>query len=264
MQLLGYCRRSGELLLVYDYMSNGSLDRYLHDEEGQCNLDWVKRIHIIKGVASGLLYLHEEWEKVVIHRDIKASNVLLDSEMNGRFGDFGLARLYDHGSDPKTTHVVGTIGYIAPELGRSGKATPLTDIFAFGIFILEVICGQRPIKQSREGHQILLVDWVIHHWKNGTLIETVDKRLEGNHDTDEAILVLKLGLLCAHPFSNARPSMRQIVQYLDGDMALPELMPTDQISNQTEGLDQYIQTGPQSTIPVNASYGTMSSLSGGR
>lgn len=92
----------------------------------------------------------------------------------------------------------------------------------------------------------------------------MDKRLEGNHDTDEAILVLKLGLLCAHPFSNARPSMRQIVQYLDGDMALPELMPTDQISNQTEGLDQYIQTGPQSTIPVNASYGTMSSLSGGR
>ena len=140
VQLLGYCRRKGELLLVYDYMTNASLDKYLHDDTMQ-TLDWAQRFRIIQGVASGLLYLHEDWEQVVIHRDIKASNVLLDSEMNGRLGDFGLARLYDHGTNPQTTHVVGTMGYIAPELTRMGRASTLTDVFAFGVFLLEVTCG---------------------------------------------------------------------------------------------------------------------------
>ncbi|VAH49607.1 unnamed protein product [Triticum turgidum subsp. durum] len=107
VQLLGYCRRKGELLLVYDYMPNGSLDKHLYDDQKKtAALGWWQRFRIIKGVASGLLYLHEDWEQVVVHRDIKASNVLLDADMNGRLGDFGLARLYDHGTDPHTTHVV--------------------------------------------------------------------------------------------------------------------------------------------------------------
>ncbi|CAN6165789.1 unnamed protein product [Urochloa humidicola] len=266
VQLLGYCRRKGELMLVYDYMPNGSLDKYLHAKEGYHSLDWALRIQIIKGVASGLLYLHEDWEKVVIHRDIKASNVLLDNDMNGRLGDFGLARLYDHGSEPKTTHVVGTIGYIAPELGRTGKASPLTDIFAFGIFILEVTCGQRPIiPLAQEDSDVLLVDWVLHHWQNGSLSETVDVRLQGDYDVDEASVVLKLGLLCAHPFINARPSMRQVTQYLDGDIALPEFMPTYQIPNTLapvgrDGFDLH-NTSRQKSKTSN---GSISSLSGGR
>ena len=146
VQLLGYCRRKGELLLVYDYMPNASLDKHLHDDTMQ-TLDWAQRFRIIQGVASGLLYLHEDWEQVVIHRDVKASNVLLDSEMNGRLGNFGLARSYDHGTDPQTTHVVGTMGYIAPELTRTGRASTLNDVFAFGVFLLEVTCGRRPIAQ---------------------------------------------------------------------------------------------------------------------
>jgi hypothetical protein len=119
VQLHGYCRRRGELFLVYEYMANGSLDNYLYCKEGKPILSWGNRWCIIKGIASCLLYLHEEWEKVVIHRDIKPSNVLLDSDMNGRLGDFGLARLYDHDTDPQTTHVVGTIGYLAPELANA-------------------------------------------------------------------------------------------------------------------------------------------------
>ncbi|KAE8797677.1 L-type lectin-domain containing receptor kinase IV.1-like [Hordeum vulgare] len=144
VQLLGYCRRKGELLLVYDNMCNGSLDKYLHASDDRLLvLDWATRFRIIKGIASGLVYLHHEWEKVVIHRDIKASNVLLDNEMKGRLGDFGLARLYDHGAgaDPQTTRVVGTLGYIAPELGRNGKASPGTDVFAFGVFMLRLRVG---------------------------------------------------------------------------------------------------------------------------
>jgi serine/threonine protein kinase len=99
--LLGYCRRRSELFLVYEYMPNGSVDKYLHSREDNLKLNWAQRWGIIKGIASCLVYLHQEWEKVVIHRDIKASNVLLDSDMNGRLGDFGLARLYDHGADPQ-------------------------------------------------------------------------------------------------------------------------------------------------------------------
>lgn len=164
--LLGYCRRKGELLLVYDYMPNGSLDKYLYHGSA-ATLDWNQRFHIIRGVAAGLLYLHEDWEQVVIHRDVKASNVLLDSEMNGRLGDFGLARLYDHGSDTQTTHVVGTMGYLAPELGHTGKATPSTDVFAFGALLLEITCGRRPIEQHEQNNRIVLVDWVIEQWRKG-------------------------------------------------------------------------------------------------
>uniref|UniRef100_R7W375 non-specific serine/threonine protein kinase n=1 Tax=Aegilops tauschii TaxID=37682 RepID=R7W375_AEGTA len=223
VQLLGYCRRKGELLLVYDHMPNGSLDKYLHDPRpGKATLEWPQRLHIIRGVASGLSYLHEGWEQIVIHRDVKASNVLLDGEMNGRLGDFGLARLYDHGSDARTTHVVGTMGYLAPELGHTGKATPSTDVFAFGAFLLEVTCGRRPIEEDEGNNRVMLVDWVAEHWRQGCITNAADIRMPNNFSLDEVSLVLKLGLLCSHPLSNARPTMRQVMQYLDDDMPLPE------------------------------------------
>ncbi|CAM0880968.1 unnamed protein product [Alopecurus aequalis] len=227
-QLLGYCRRKGELLLVYDYMSNGSLDKYLYNEEGKPILDWAQRFHIIKDVASGLLHLHEKCEQVVIHRDIKASNVLLDNEMNGRLGDFGLARLYDHGTDPLiTTKLVGTLGYLAPELSSTGRVSPLTDVYAFGVFLLEVTCGRRPISNSSQHRPRLLVDVVLEHWHRGSLKETVDPRMNSDYNVDEACLVLMLGLMCSQPLPYARPIMRQVMQYLDGDIRLPELTPTN-------------------------------------
>ncbi|XVF55230.1 hypothetical protein PTKIN_Ptkin06aG0020100 [Pterospermum kingtungense] len=222
VQLLGYCRRENELLLVYDYMPNGSLDKYLYNQP-EVTLNWSQRFRVIKGVASGLLYLHEEWEQVVIHRDVKASNVLLDSELNGRLGDFGLARLYDHGKDPQTTHVVGTLGYMAPEHTRTGKATPSTDVFAFGAFLLEVACGKRPIEVQSPTEHVILVDWVYSCWSKGDIIEAMDPNLGADYAAKEVELVLKLGLLCSHSESEARPTMRQVIQFLEGDLPFRDM-----------------------------------------
>jgi serine/threonine protein kinase len=272
VQLLGYCRRKGELLLVYDYMSNGSLDKYLYDKTKPV-LDWEQRFQIIKGVASGLLYLHEDWEQVVVHRDIKASNVLLDGDMNGRLGDFGLARLYDHGVDPTTTHVVGTMGYLAPELVRTGKATPVTDVFAFGVFVLEVTCGRRPLGCIAPDDQNVLLDWVQEHERKGAALDTVDPRLCGKYDADEARLAIRLGLACAHPLPDTRPGMRQVVQYLEGDAAMPEAAPTYVSYTvlalmQNDGFDSFAMSFPStatsSASPVSGGFSAVSGLSGGR
>ncbi|XP_026665419.1 L-type lectin-domain containing receptor kinase SIT1-like [Phoenix dactylifera] len=222
VQLLGYCRRKRELLLVYEFMSNSSLDKHLFNQPKPM-LSWGQRFQIIKGVASALYYLHEGWEKVVVHRDIKASNILLDDQMNGRLGDFGLARLYDHGNDPQTTHVVGTLGYLAPELAKTGKATTSTDVFAFGGFLLEVACGRRPIEIRASEQDIVLVDKVLECWKAGTILEARDLKLENEYIAEEMEMVLKLGLLCSHPNFSSRPPMRLVIRILEREAPLPEM-----------------------------------------
>ncbi|XP_061963286.1 L-type lectin-domain containing receptor kinase IV.1-like [Populus nigra] len=264
--LLGYCRRKGELLLVYDYMPNGSLDKYLYDQPTVA-LNWSQRFRVIKGVASGLLYLHEEWEQVVVHRDVKASNVLLDGELNGRLGDFGLARLYDHGTDPQTTHVVGTLGYLAPEHARTGKATTSTDVFAFGAFVLEVASGRRPIQPNED---IILVDWVFIRWLGGEILEARDPNLGTEYIAEEMELVLKLGLMCSHSEPAARPSMRQVVQFLEEDVPLPDISPlrlsaSGLTFSHREGFDDFANSYPSMDKAfAHSSSVAESLLSGGR
>ncbi|XP_057430093.1 L-type lectin-domain containing receptor kinase S.4-like [Lotus japonicus] len=222
VQLLGWCRKQNDLLLVYDFMPNGSLDKYIFDQP-RVILSWEQRFRIIKGVASGLVYLHEEWEQTVIHRDIKAGNVLLDGEMNGKLGDFGLAKLYDHGANPSTTRVVGTLGYLAPELTRTGKPTTSSDVFAFGALLLEVVCGRRPIDPKAMPEELVLVEWVWDRRRVGAALEVVDSRLGGVFDEAEAVLVLKVGLMCSDESPEGRPAMRQVVRYLEGEVPVPEI-----------------------------------------
>ncbi|KAG8648993.1 putative L-type lectin-domain containing receptor kinase V.2 isoform X2 [Manihot esculenta] len=221
VRLLGYCRRKNELFLVYDFMPNGSLDKFLYHVPNSI-LNWKQRFKIIKDVASALFYLHQQWVQVIIHRDIKPANVLIDNEMNARLGDFGLARLCDHGNDPQTSHVAGTPGYIDPEIVQSGKSTTLTDIYAFGVFMLEVTCGRKPVDPRASAEKVMLIDWVMNCWDRGAILETVDWRLGNEYVLHEAELVLKLGLLCSHPVAAFRPSMSSAVQLLDGVAQLPE------------------------------------------
>ncbi|XP_054806206.1 L-type lectin-domain containing receptor kinase V.9-like [Prosopis cineraria] len=221
VRLLGYCRRKNELLLIYDYMPNGSLDKFLYRMPNSI-LSWKQRFKIIKDVASGLLYLHQQWVQVIVHRDIKPANVLIDNDMNARLGDFGLAKLWDHGNDPQTSRVVGTPGYIDPEIVHSGKSSTFTDIYSFGVFLLEVACGRRPIETQTSPEKVLLLEWVMVCLDKGDMCEAVDSRLGDEYVVEEAELVLKLGLLCSHPVASARPTISTIVQIFDGDSQLPD------------------------------------------
>ncbi|PKA56412.1 L-type lectin-domain containing receptor kinase IV.2 [Apostasia shenzhenica] len=226
VQLLGYCRRRERLLLIYDFMPNGSLDKYIFGRP-EVRLGWIQRFKIIKGIAAALVYLHEGFEQVVLHRDIKASNVMLDADFNGKLGDFGLARLHDHGSSVQTTRVVGTLGYLAPELSRTGKATVSSDVFAFGAFLLEVTCGKRPVELRTTGIEMVLVDWVLEMMTRGELVAAADRRMAGDFPAEEVEMVLMLGLMCSQPEPEARPSMRQVVQYLEGERSLSEMIMDD-------------------------------------
>ncbi|XP_037409600.1 L-type lectin-domain containing receptor kinase SIT2-like [Triticum dicoccoides] len=229
VELRGWCKHGQDLLLVYDFMPNGSLDAHLFGSAGAgagvgvspspALLTWEQRLRILRGVASGLVYLHEGWEQVVVHRDVKASNVLLGADMSARLGDFGLARLYEHGAEPATTRVVGTLGYMAPELTVTGKATTASDVFGFGGLLLEVASGRRPIDPITG---VNLVRWVRDHGVKGDLVRAVDERLDGWYDKEEARLVLWLGLACSQWRPEARPSMRQVCQYLNGEEEMQE------------------------------------------
>ncbi|XP_024933306.3 L-type lectin-domain containing receptor kinase SIT2-like [Ziziphus jujuba] len=221
VQLHGWCRKLNELLLVYDYIPNGSLDKLLF-ENGMPNkkLTWNQRYKIIIDVAQALSYLHEECDQRVIHRDVKPSNVLIDADLSAKLGDFGLARIYEHGLRPETTHIVGTLGYLAPELTRTGKATTSTDVYGYGILLLEVACGRKPIEPQKNAEELLLVDWVREQQSKGEIVRAVDPTLDG-YDEEEVGLVLKLGLLCSHPHPEYRPTMRRVVQFLMRDASLP-------------------------------------------
>ncbi|XP_059644200.1 probable L-type lectin-domain containing receptor kinase VII.2 [Cornus florida] len=213
--LRGWCKREKRsLILVYDYMENGSLDKRLFGCEDSMVLSWEERIKVLKDVACGVLYLHEGWESRVLHRDIKASNVLLDKDMNARLGDFGFARMHNWGELPSTTQVVGTVGYTSPEFVRTGRASVQTDVYGFGILVLEVVCGRGPIQEGKPG----LIDLVSGLMERGELISALDERLKakGGYSEEEVERVLHLGLLCVYPDPSSRPTMRQILKALEG------------------------------------------------
>ncbi|KAK4490452.1 hypothetical protein RD792_001129 [Penstemon davidsonii] len=225
VKLLGWCHKNGKLLLVYEYMPYGSLDMHLFAAPNKQPLGWNLRYKIISGVASALQYLHNEYDQRVVHRDLKASNIMLDSNFNARLGDFGLARALEN---EKTSYaeaegVLGTMGYIAPECFHTGKATQQSDVFAFGAVVLEIVSGQRP--GAKIANFQFLVDWVWSLHRDGRLLEAVDPRLGDEFVAEEAERLLLLGLACSHPMALERPRTQAVVQIISGTVPVPMVPP---------------------------------------
>lgn len=205
-------------------MPNGSLDTHLFGGADAKPLGWNLRYKIVTGVASALHYLHDEYDQKVVHRDLKASNIMLDSDFNPRLGDFGLARALDN---EKTSYaeaegMAGTMGYIAPECFHMGKATQQSDVYAFGVVLLEVVSGLQP---GTKIGAFQLVDWVWSLHRDGRLLDAVDKRLGGDYVVEEAKRVLLLGLACSHPIAGQRPKTQEIVQIISGSVPVPYVPP---------------------------------------
>ena len=221
VQLIGWCHDRGEFLLVYEFMPNGSLDSHLFGSRSQ--LSWTLRYKVSLGLTSALFYLHEEWEQCVVHRDIKSSNVMLDSSFNVKLGDFGLARLMDHELGPQTTGLAGTFGYLAPEYISTGRASKESDVYSFGVVALEIATRRRLIDLMEPNSDMGLVEWIWNLYGRGDLLLAVDGKLQTSFDEKQVECLMIIGLWCAHPDRNLRPSIRQAIQVLKFEAEIPVL-----------------------------------------
>lgn len=252
VKLRGWCLHEDELLLVYDYMPNRSLDRVLFRRPEMNSdfkpLDWERRGKIVKGLAAALFYLHEQLETQIIHRDVKTSNVMLDSEFNAKLGDFGLARWLEHKIDETepdssydsvssfrnhqfrvadSTRIGGTIGYLPPESFRKKTvATAKTDVFSFGVVVLEIVSGRRAVDLSFSEDKIILLDWVRRLSDNRKVLDAGDSRLpKGSYDISDMKRMIHLALLCSLNSPTHRPNMKWVIGALSGEFSgnLPAL-----------------------------------------
>ncbi|CAL4951221.1 unnamed protein product [Urochloa decumbens] len=217
VSLLGCCASSGHKMLVYPYFPNGSLDHILFNRKRSVELDWPKRYQIIIGLVRGLLYLHEESPVKIIHRDIKASNVLLDEQLSPKIADFGMARLFlEDASHVNTFRISGTYGYMAPEYAMNGYLSTKTDVFSFGILVLEIVSGRKNIVRHVEDEKTDLLNYTWKLFEEGRSLEIVDPSLS-NPNTEQTLLCIQLGLLCCQAVVSDRPDMHSVHLILSSD-----------------------------------------------
>uniref|UniRef100_A0A6M2EA53 non-specific serine/threonine protein kinase n=1 Tax=Populus davidiana TaxID=266767 RepID=A0A6M2EA53_9ROSI len=251
LRLIGYCATSNERLLVYPYMSNGSVASRLR---GKPALDWNTRKRIAIGAARGLLYLHEQCDPKIIHRDVKAANVLLDEFCEAVVGDFGLAKLLDHADSHVTTAVRGTVGHIAPEYLSTGQSSEKTDVFGFGILLIELITGMRALEFGKTVNQKgAMLEWVKKIQQEKKVDELVDKELGSNYDWIEVEEMLQVALLCTQYLPAHRPKMSEVVRMLEGDGLAEKWAVSHNHGNPTMNLSHPKNASRSTFYPTTAS-----------
>ncbi|XXG90324.1 hypothetical protein AAC387_Pa12g2114 [Persea americana] len=256
VKLYGCCIEGKQLLLVYEYMENNSLARALFGhEESQLLLDWPTRHKICVGIARGLAFLHEESTLKVVHRDIKATNILLDKDLNPKISDFGLARLDEEENTHISTRIAGTLGYMAPEYAMHGYLTDKADVYSFGVVTLEIVSGKNITSFRPKGDHIHLVDWAYVLQAKGNLLELVDLKLGPEFNKDEAMRMINVALLCTNSSPTLRPTMSAVVSMLEGHAVIQEVLSDPSISSGNwkfkAFIDQYehVQNGSPSPSP---------------
>ncbi|KAG6419102.1 hypothetical protein SASPL_121311 [Salvia splendens] len=221
VELLGCCVYGHNRILVYEYLENSSIDRALLGFRKSLKLEWEKRSAICMGTARGLAYLHEELVPHIVHRDIKASNILLDEDLQPKIGDFGLAKLFPDNITHISTKIAGTTGYLAPEYVLGGQLTLKADVYSFGVLTLEVVSGRSSGNTNYGGGGKLLMEWAWELYEEGKLLDLVDPELE-EFPKDEVIKYMKVALFCAQANASRRPLMSQVTEMLSRNVRLNE------------------------------------------
>ncbi|KAG5597725.1 hypothetical protein H5410_038957 [Solanum commersonii] len=223
VKILGCCIEGEEKMLIYEYLPNGSLDSFIFDDAQSKVLDWPKRFHIINGIARGLMYLHQDSQLRIIHRDLKANNILLDKDMNPKISDFGIAKICEENDiGAKTNRVVGTYGYLSPEYALHGRYSVKSDVFSFGILILEIVSGKSNRRFSHPDHNLNLLGHAWKLYKEGRSTELLDEYLGDSCSTTEVERSICVGLLCVQQSPEDRPNMSSAVMMLSNEGELPQ------------------------------------------